>query len=122
MARCPYCDGEVPENVQKCRHCGEWLKEGGSGAAPIPTVTAKLKKKNELVGEGCALQGLGLVVGVVLFVFLPDTGYILGPVVAIGLLQYGGRKSLKWACGNCGNQVGDKSVRICPACRANLRK
>lgn len=27
MATCPYCDGEVGEAAQKCRHCGEWLTE-----------------------------------------------------------------------------------------------
>ena len=23
---CPYCDGEIPISVKKCKHCGEWVK------------------------------------------------------------------------------------------------
>ena len=29
---CPYCNGEVPQVAQKCKHCGEWLQSRTSDA------------------------------------------------------------------------------------------
>jgi len=25
LKKCPYCGGEVSEEAQKCKHCGEWI-------------------------------------------------------------------------------------------------
>lgn len=25
IKKCPYCGGEIPEEAQKCKHCGEWI-------------------------------------------------------------------------------------------------
>jgi len=25
---CPFCEGEIPDTAQKCRHCGEWVSRG----------------------------------------------------------------------------------------------
>lgn len=27
LQKCPFCQGEIPKNVRKCQHCGEWLDE-----------------------------------------------------------------------------------------------
>lgn len=27
MKLCPYCNGEIIANAQKCKHCGKWLNE-----------------------------------------------------------------------------------------------
>lgn len=24
---CPFCNGEIPANVKKCQHCGEWINK-----------------------------------------------------------------------------------------------
>jgi hypothetical protein len=39
---CPYCKSEIPDDVKKCAHCGEWLK-----GKPLDKPT-----------EGCFLQTL----------------------------------------------------------------
>lgn len=29
MKTCPYCMADIPEQAQKCMHCGEWVEEQG---------------------------------------------------------------------------------------------
>ena len=77
---------------------------------------AKLKRKGEMTGIGCAVQGLGLLVGFA-GIFLGPVGWIVGGGLALLLLLVGGRMVLKWVCGDCGNPVADKGVRMCPTCR-----
>ena len=31
---CPYCNEQIAYDAIKCRHCGEWLQDSGSMAAP----------------------------------------------------------------------------------------
>jgi len=33
---CQFCTGIVPAHAQKCKHCGEWLKEPPQRAEPAP--------------------------------------------------------------------------------------
>jgi len=30
MKECPFCRGDILEDVRKCKHCGEWVIEEGS--------------------------------------------------------------------------------------------
>jgi len=34
MVECRFCCGEVPAHARKCKHCGEWLKEGRNESGP----------------------------------------------------------------------------------------
>ena len=29
MTDCPYCGEKIMLNIAKCKHCGEWVKQGG---------------------------------------------------------------------------------------------
>jgi hypothetical protein len=146
--RCRFCDGEVSASALKCKHCGEWLKERegvcrrcGTAvqgpwaeaalcaecdrAASVPVeatpLRAKLKKRTESAGEGCAIQGFGCLGGLLL-IAIPIIGWVLGPVFILLMLVWGSRKSTKWSCGACGNPVADGKVRMCPSCRAQLKR
>ena len=35
-SKCPFCFGEVEPSARKCRHCGEWLNQGGPPPASPP--------------------------------------------------------------------------------------
>jgi len=142
---CPYCEGEVSESAKKCRHCGEWIKERESfcgscgtplrghwaakgicaaceahGVAMAEPPTARLTSKTESFGEGCAIQGIGCLGGLLMIGAIPVLGWIAGPIFILAMLSYGGQKAKKWFCANCGNEVSNKDVRLCGACGANL--
>jgi hypothetical protein len=77
---------------------------------PSPTTgRVQRKRKTNVLGILVELVGLFL-----LFVFP------FGTIVGIILLFLGGRMSLRLVCSECGNRVEDKSVRMCPVCRAIL--
>ncbi len=85
-----------------------------------PQQIAKRVAKNQFIGAGCLVQGVGF--------FTPFGGFVLGgaPGALVGVLFFlllllvGNRMSRKWACGNCGNMLADDKVRLCPICRATL--
>lgn len=85
-------------------------------------VQAKVVRKSDMAGMGCLVQGLGLVLGVVLFVFIPVIGWVLGPLVGVGMLAAGSQMALKWECSSCRNPVASKRVKVCPTCHARLGK
>jgi uncharacterized membrane protein YvbJ len=76
MANCPYCSAAVPDGVQKCKHCGEWL------TPKQPTDPKAGKDGLRMIGEAAktgvtvyaVLAVVGLVVGLVFFLafFLPS--------------------------------------------------
>jgi hypothetical protein len=76
MANCPFCSAAVPDGVQKCKHCGEWL-------TPNRPVDATGGKDGlQMIGEAAktgvtvyaVLAVVGLVVSLALFLmfFLPS--------------------------------------------------
>lgn len=71
---------------------------------------AKKKKKGEFAGVGCVIQFIGLCL---LFVFP------IGTIFGVALLAYGGMKSIKLICGECGNSV-EKTSKLCPHCKATF--
>lgn len=77
----------------------------------------KKKRKNELVGKGCFIQGLGLLAPILLFLLFGPGGLIAGLVLLVILLLVGSRLSVKWVCGSCRNPLPDKSVKMCPVCK-----
>lgn len=121
LGQCPFCEGEISTTAKKCRHCGESVSEMDTAAAPPKS--AKIEKRTETTGDGCMIQGIGLVGGVVLMIALGLTaGWMVGPAFTIALLIWGHQRSFKWVCGNCGNRVMDKQVKMCPTCRFHLRR
>ena len=73
---------------------------------------AYIKKKSEFIGMGCLVQALGLAA---CFLFFP-----IGIIIGIIVLIIGGRMAIKYVCSDCGNKV-DKGVRLCPACKSELK-
>jgi hypothetical protein len=90
---------------------------------------AKRKKKSEFAGIGCVYQAIGLLCPII-FSFLTavvigteegiTVGFLIGLFLMLILLLYGSRKSIKWICGNCRNPIADKSVNVCPVCKAKF--
>jgi len=80
----------------------------------------KPKKKSEIVGIGCLVQAIGLLMPFVGYQLAGQVGVILGCLIALGFLMVGSRMALKWVCPECLNPVASKSVKICPACHANF--
>jgi RNA polymerase subunit RPABC4/transcription elongation factor Spt4 len=117
---CPDCSGIVSVRAVSCPHCGApFAKHPPIPSRPrvvpsaseliMPTVGfATRKRKGEMMGAGCVVQG----VGVVLLVFFWPVG--------VALLLAGGLMGSYWACGNCQNKI-DKAARTCPACRFSIQ-
>ena len=80
------------------------------------------------MGVGCLVQGLGLALmlaGCVGGVVVGSgegamVGGVVGGLLGLILLIIGGRMALKWICGACKNPIADRSVQMCPTCRARL--
>lgn len=87
-----------------------------------PTTKARLQKRGSFAGTGCLIQAFGLVVGLLLVIFIPVVGWVLGPLAAIALLINGSQKSIKWECGNCHNPVASGRVNRCPSCGITLHR
>lgn len=74
-------------------------------------IVAKRKRKSEMAGVGCLIQGIGL--GLLFF-------FPYGTLIGVVLLIYGSTKSIYLVCSNCGNRLTDKNVKICSVCKAHL--
>lgn len=83
---------------------------------------ARVRRRGSLVGGGCAIQGLGILLGALLLFMIPVVGWVLGPIVTLGMLMYGSRKAISYECSACKNPVASKRVLICPACQVSFRR
>lgn len=81
---------------------------------------AEKKVKGEMIGEGCLIQGFGVLLFLVSWVLGPAGG-LVGFVVMLVFLSVGSAKAKKYLCGNCGNPLASKEVRMCPTCRSEFR-
>ena len=116
---CPFCAEEILATAVKCKHCGEFLD--GRQSRPQPVIKAKISRKSELAGEGCLLQGVGLVVIPAGFLFGWGAGLIVTVPLGIVLLLIGSRKASYPICSNCGMKLTGADVNMCPACKATFK-
>lgn len=84
-------------------------------------VTARVRKRGNLVGGGCFVQLLGVLLGALAFFLVPVVGLITGPLLFISMFFWGSQMAKSFECSNCGNPVASKRVRLCPTCGAQLR-
>jgi hypothetical protein len=78
-----------------------------------------IKRSSDFAGGGCVIQGLGLLAPLV-GCLGGVGGLILGVFVGLLLLAVGSGMSVRLVCGGCGNRVDNKTVTLCPTCRAEL--
>lgn len=116
---------EFPSELQGekivCPHCGVLTTLGQAPVTPPPIPhyhpglyqkqTANIKTKSEFIGVGCLVQFVGLV----LLFFFP-----VGTIMGVFLLIIGGRLAIKNICSECGNNVANKKVKVCPSCQATF--
>lgn len=79
----------------------------------------KVIVKNEMVGAGCLIQLVAILVAVFGFGLGPIIGTI-GLALAVGLFFYGSARSQKWVCSECRNPLDSSKVKVCPVCRASF--
>lgn len=128
---CPHCGQKIEFEAEHagssapCPTCGKNLILSSAtppAPAAIPTrampqmpnktALAKLTRKTEFAGVGAAVQAAGVLA---CFFMFP-----VGLIVGILLLIIGGRMAIKFYCGNCGNRVENKQVKMCPVCHSTL--
>lgn len=90
-------------------------------APMIEPPRAAIERKNEFIGSGCILQGVGLaMMAAALFVpiFLAGFALIFG-AGGLALLLYGSRISSFLRCSLCKGKI-EKGASVCPHCNAYL--
>jgi hypothetical protein len=88
---------------------------------PAAAQTAQRIRRSEFAGKGCLIQGFGLLLPFLGFVFAGPVGLLLGLIVMIPVLLSGSRASFRWECGECGNPIAGKQVKLCPTCGARFK-
>jgi hypothetical protein len=86
-----------------------------------PDALIEKKSKNELMGKGCLVQGLGLLMPFIFGAIADDTGIVIGIILLLVLLVVGSRMSTKWLCEACMNPLPNKEVKMCPTCKENFK-
>lgn len=81
--------------------------------------TATIKRRTEMAGQGCAIQGVALLIPFAGLLF-GIAGFVVGCVIALVLFLVGSAKSFRYVCSACGNTVPDRQVTVCAACRARF--
>ncbi|MBN2542593.1 hypothetical protein JXI42_06970 [bacterium] len=81
---------------------------------------AHIQRKHSLIGVGCWIQGLGLLLFVAAVWLRGLVGIIVAFVILVALFVVGSRLSYQHICSNCGNRVPGKYVKICPVCKEKL--
>lgn len=80
----------------------------------------KPKKKGEIVGVGCLVQAIGLLMPFIGYELAGVIGAFLGCLIALGFLLVGSRMALKWVCPECRNPVASSAVKVCSVCHTRF--
>lgn len=84
-------------------------------------LVAERERTSQFAGVGCLVQAAGIVAPFVLGALFGVVGAVIGVGILVILFFVGSSMAKPWRCGNCKNLIASKSVRICPACKAELR-
>ena len=82
--------------------------------------------RRKLVGRGCLVQGLGVVLllgaglGLYSQVALVVQAVAALAILGLVLVVLGGLLDLKWVCGLCKKPIANRSVHVCPSCHASF--
>lgn len=79
---------------------------------PQASHKAKIVAKTEFAGAGALVQLIGIIACFT----------VVGIIVGIPMFIVGTKMSNKFTCGECGNPLADKNVRMCPVCKIHLTK
>jgi len=93
-------------------------------AVSMPTAGQAARRR--LVGGGCLVQALGILLlaaaGCALYGLFALVLEALATLAVLGLvlLLLGGLLNLKWVCGMCKKPIAGRSVQVCPSCHATF--
>ena len=69
-----------------CQQCGQEMRKA---------------KRTSGHATGCLLCLLGVSAGVIVFIFIPVIGWVLGPLIVLVSLFVGGKTEKIWKCNSC---------------------
>ncbi|MCK9523850.1 MAG: hypothetical protein M0R76_12540 [Proteobacteria bacterium] len=118
---CPFCGESILATAIKCRYCGEFLDGRKPNAPSSETANnrrvldmpvcqqCRAPMRKEVISSGnCLGIVLALIVfsiGVAVTIGLPVFGWFIGPLICIGALFMGGKRTKVWKCIRCGSIV-----------------
>jgi hypothetical protein len=116
--KCEVCGIERTSTDSPCQVCGTAAKKESQTTVIPQQATAKITGN----GSGCAgilLVSTGTLM--LLFIFIFPFGNILLRIAVGTLLILAGRfVSKPLRCGNCGNRIESRQVKLCPVCHFTL--
>ena len=75
-----------------------------------PDTLIEKKSKSELIGKGCLVQGMGLLMPILFAAITGPVGGGIGLVLLFVLLIVGSGMLKKWLCGRCMSPLPNKGV------------
>jgi DNA-directed RNA polymerase subunit RPC12/RpoP len=76
-----------------------------------PRVRASINSKSELMGGGCVLQVIALLI---------VWAFPIGTILGVTLFIFGSAISRKPVCSRCGSLLTSRRVVVCPGCNADF--